>query len=211
MHMKSLYKHTTLYTALFVFAALCAGGRVAHASIDTFCSDIDTIQATVEAKKEAHMDTYRALQEKHEERFSENKKNFIVLKTAYQSRKVTPAFTESTKRGEIARVEAMQARLDQAQAFFGEQRSVMSVTLETVARLEKEAFEEARDACESGVSDEEVANAFKTDMKEIQTLIQTRGQEIREKKEQAEVFQNNSTRGPRTGGTLFFNSSFFRN
>lgn len=212
MHMMSRYKHNTiLYTALFVVLALCIGGRTTHASAQTFCSDIDTIQATIEAKKETYMSTYQKLQEKHEERFGENRKNFAVMKTAYQSRKVTPAFTESTKRNEIARVEEMQTRLSQTQSFFGEQRTAMSTTLDAVARLEKEAFEEARDACDSGVSDEEVASMLKADMEEIRSLIHARGKDVQQKREQADVFEKSSTRTPKSGGTLFFQKSFFRN
>lgn len=209
MPMKSLSNLQYIFVAL---ALVCLGyGAPVFAAQEDFCNNLETIQETIEQKKSQRIDALRDLQAQHENRFGESKKNFTVLTTAYQKRTVTPTYPESSKREALEKIDAFQERLDRAQAFFNQERTGMNAVLARVTDLEKEAFQEAYDACAEGVTPAEVAETFKADMAEIQSYIYSHTETMKERKEQLGTLREKndtpSTRRP----FLFFNSQRIRN
>ena len=209
--MKLLSKYTTPYIVLGTLAVFLPSGGYAYASADTFCETFDATQASIEQKKTERIDALRDIQSRHETRLGESRKNFSVLASAYQVRKVSPLFTESTKRSEIAKVEALQMRLDRAQTFFDDERTGMNTVLARITELEQEAFAEARDACASGVPSSEVAQVFQEDMAEIQSVVHAHAEKMKQRKESIGTLRESAPETSFRSRFNFFNSQRIRN
>lgn len=204
--MKSPSNTTIFLISLFALAIFFTGSVVAYAGTESFCDTLDQTRMTIEQKKSERVDALRDVQAKHEARFGESKKNFAMLAVAYQTRKVSPAFSENTKRTEIEKTQAMQERLDRAQSFFDQERAGMNTVLGRVSELEKEAFAEAKDACDSGVPSEEVAQTFKEDMTEIQSVVRTHVTTMKKNKDAIGPLHEQAPRAGIRSKLFFFNS-----
>lgn len=205
--MKSLSNTKKILLTLSILGLFVGTATVAHASAEDFCDTLQTTRKMIEQKKTERIDALRDVQARHENRFGESKKNFAVMAAAYQTRKVSPAFTESAKHAQEMKVQALQERLDRAQSFFNTERTGMNTVLARVTELEQEAFAEAQDACESGVPSPEVAETFKEDMSEIQSIVLAHGETMKKNKEAVGSLRERSPETSLRSKLFFFGST----